>query len=120
MTTWHRGRGSLYRWHRAVVSGGHRSNPELALLNVQPDREHHYSHEAGIQLQVQRSRSDGTRFSFQGSLDVFGKPNNPITSGAFITRGDDIKLPVDCTPGWESYEHKKLDLANDSDKKFFE
>ena len=27
---------------------------------------------------------------------------------------------MDCAPGWESYEHKKLDLANDSDKKFFE
>jgi len=34
---------------RAVVFRSHRSNPELAPLNFQPSREHHYSHEAGIQ-----------------------------------------------------------------------
>ena len=66
------------------------------------------------------NRLEASRKYLFGSLGVLGEANKSIISGAFITRGDDIKLSVDCAPDWESYEYKKLDLANDSDKKFFE
>ena len=66
------------------------------------------------------NRLEASRKYLFGSLGVLGTPNNSVISGVFITRGDDIKLSVDCAPDWESYEYKKLDLANDSDKKFFE
>jgi len=66
------------------------------------------------------NRLEASRKYLFGSLGVLGEPNNSIITGVFITRGDDIKLSVDCAPDWESYEYKKLDLANDSDKKFFE
>ena len=66
------------------------------------------------------NRLEASRKYLFGSLGVLGETNNSVISGVFITRGDDIKLAVDCAPDWESYEYKKLDLANDSDKKFFE
>jgi hypothetical protein len=66
------------------------------------------------------NRLEASRKYLFGSLGVLGGANNSVISGVFITRGDDIKLSVDCAPDWESYEYKKLDLANDSDKKFFE
>jgi hypothetical protein len=66
------------------------------------------------------NRLEASRKYLFGSLGVLGEPNNSIIAGVFITRGDDIKLAVDCAPDWESYEYKKLDLTNDSDKKFFE
>ena len=66
------------------------------------------------------NRLEASRKYLFGSLGVLGQANNSVITGVFITRGDDIKLSVDCAPDWESYEYKKLDLANDSDKKFFE
>ena len=66
------------------------------------------------------NRLEASRKYLFGSLGVLGEANKSVISGAFITRGDDIKLSVDCAPDWESYEYKKLDLTNDSDKKFFE
>ena len=66
------------------------------------------------------NRLEASRKYLFGSLGVLGEPNNSIITGVFITRGDDIKLSVDCAPDWESYEYKRLDLANDSDKEFFE
>ena len=66
------------------------------------------------------NRLEGSRKYLFGSVGVLGEANNSVISGVFITRGDDIKLTIDCAPDWESYEYKKLDLANDSDKKFFE
>ena len=66
------------------------------------------------------NRLEASRKYLFGSLGVLGETNNSVIAGVFITRGDDIKLGVDCAPDWESYEYKKLDLANDSDKKFFE
>jgi len=66
------------------------------------------------------NRLEASRKYLFGSLGVLGAANSSVIAGVFITRGDDIKLSVDCAPDWESYEYKKLDLANDSDKKFFE
>jgi len=66
------------------------------------------------------NRLEASRKYLFGSLGVLGQTNNSVITGVFITRGDDIKLSVDCAPDWESYEYKKLDLANESDKKFFE
>ena len=66
------------------------------------------------------NRLEASRKYLFGSLGVLGESNKSVITGVFITRGDDIKLSVDCAPDWESYEYKKLDLANDSDKKFFE
>ena len=66
------------------------------------------------------NRLEASRKYLFGSLGVLGEANKSVITGVFITRGDDIKLTVDCAPDWESYEYKKLDLANDSDKKFFE
>jgi len=66
------------------------------------------------------NRLEASRKYLFGSLGVLGESNNSVITGVFITRGDDIKFSVDCAPDWESYEYKKLDLANDSDKKFFE
>ena len=66
------------------------------------------------------NRLEASRKYLFGSLGVLGEANNSVISGVFITRGDDIKLSVDCAPDWESYEYRKLDLGNDSDKKYFE
>jgi len=66
------------------------------------------------------NRLEASRKYLFGSLGVLGEPNNSIITGVFITRGDNINLSVDCAPDWESYEYKKLNLADDSDKKFFE
>lgn len=66
------------------------------------------------------NRLEASRKYLFGSIGVLGETNNSIISGVFITRGDDIKLSVDCAPDWESYEYKKLDLTDESEKKFFE
>jgi len=66
------------------------------------------------------NRLEASRKYLFGSVGVLGEASNSVISGVFITRGDDIKLSVDCAPDWESYEYKKLDLTDDSDKKFFE
>jgi len=66
------------------------------------------------------NRLEASRKYLFGSVGVLGEANKSVISGVFITRGDDIKLSVDCAPDWESYEYKRLDLTNDSDKKYFE
>jgi hypothetical protein len=66
------------------------------------------------------NRLDASRKYLFGSMGVLGEANSSVISGVFIARGDDIKLSVDCAPDWESYEYKRLDLTNDSDKKYFE
>ena len=66
------------------------------------------------------NRLEASRKYLFGSIGVLGEANSSVISGVFITRGDEIKLSVDCAPDWESYEYKKLDLTNGSDKKFFE
>ena len=66
------------------------------------------------------NRLEASRKYLFGSMGVLGETNNSIVSGVFITRGNDIKLSVECAADWESYEYKRLDLTNDSDKKYFE
>jgi len=66
------------------------------------------------------NRLEASRKYLFGLLGVIGEPNNSVIAGVFITRGDVINLSVDCAPDWEGYEYKKLNLADDSDKKFFE
>ena len=66
------------------------------------------------------NRLEASRKYLFGSLGVLGEANSSVITGVFITRGDDIKLSVDCAPDWDSYEYKRLDLTNDSDKKYFE
>jgi elongation factor 1-gamma len=51
---------------------------------------------------------------------VLGTANNSVISGIFILRGQDAKAVVDVAPDFESYEYKKLDIANAEDKAFFE
>ena len=66
------------------------------------------------------NRLEASRKHLFGSMGVLGGADGSVISGVFIARGDDIKLSVDCAPDWESYEYKRLDLMNDSDKKYFE
>ena len=66
------------------------------------------------------NRLEASRKYLFGSMGVLGGANSTVISGVFIVRGDDIKLSVDCAPDWESYEYKRLDLTNNSDKKYFE
>ena len=66
------------------------------------------------------NRLKASRKYLFGSMGALCGANSSVISGVFITRGDDIKLSVDCAPDWESYEYKRLDLTNDSDKKSFE
>jgi elongation factor 1-gamma len=66
------------------------------------------------------NRLEGSRKYLFGSLGVLGTTNNSVISGIIITRGDDIKLSVEAAPDWESYEYKKIDFADEEQKKFFE
>ncbi|TDL26848.1 elongation factor 1-gamma [Rickenella mellea] len=66
------------------------------------------------------NRLEASRKYLFGSVGVLGTANNSIISGVLILRGHDVKPVVDVAPDWESYEFKRLDLANADDKKFFE
>jgi len=66
------------------------------------------------------NRLEGSRKYLFASLGVLGTANNSVISGIIITRGDDIRLSIDVAPDWESYEYKKIDLADEEQKKFFE
>ncbi|KAH7325514.1 elongation factor 1-gamma [Rhizoctonia solani] len=66
------------------------------------------------------NRLEASKKYLFGSVGVLGETNNSRISGAFILRGQDFKPVVDVAPDWESYEYKKIDLANPEDKAFFE
>ena len=66
------------------------------------------------------NRLEASRKYLFGSVGVLGEANNSIITGVFILRGPDIKPVVDVAPDFESYDYKKLDLANLDDKTFFE
>jgi elongation factor 1-gamma len=66
------------------------------------------------------NRLEASRKYLFGSVGVLGESNNSVISGVFILRGQDVKPVVDVAPDWESYEFKKLDLADSAEKSFFE
>jgi elongation factor 1-gamma len=66
------------------------------------------------------NRLEASRKYRFGSVGVLGTANNSVISGIFILRGQDAKAVVDVAPDFESYEYKKLDIANAEDKAFFE
>ncbi|CAK5271269.1 unnamed protein product [Mycena citricolor] len=66
------------------------------------------------------NRLEASRKYLFGSIGVLGTANNSLISGTFILRGQDATPVVNVAPDWESYEFKKLDLANADDKAFFE
>ncbi|KAJ7092403.1 elongation factor 1-gamma [Mycena belliarum] len=66
------------------------------------------------------NRLEGSRKYLFGSMGVLGTANNSLISGALILRGQEAQPVVDVAPDWESYEYKKLDLADAADKAFFE
>ena len=66
------------------------------------------------------NRLEASRKYLFGSMGVLGKANDSIITGVLVCRGKDFKPVIDVAPDWESYEYKKLDLANEADKAFFE
>lgn len=66
------------------------------------------------------NRLEASRKYLFGSVGVLGAANDSLISGTFILRGLDVLPVVDVAPDFESYEYKKLDLANADDKAFFE
>lgn len=66
------------------------------------------------------ARLEGSRKYIMGCAAVYGQTNDSIIKGAFVIRGQDYKPAFDVAPDWESYDYKKLDPKNDSDKKFVE
>lgn len=66
------------------------------------------------------ARLEASRKYLFGSVGVLGESNNSIISGIFVLRGQEAEPVVSAAPDWESYEYKKLDLANEADKAFFE
>lgn len=66
------------------------------------------------------ARLEASRKYLFGSVGVLGKSNDSVITGVMITRGQDIVHTMSVAPDWESYEFKKIDLANEDDKKFFE
>ena len=66
------------------------------------------------------NRLEASRKYLFGSVGVLGETNNSIITGALIARGPDIKPVVDVAPDYESYTYQKIDLANETQKAFFE
>ncbi|KAL5520501.1 hypothetical protein ACEPAG_9725 [Sanghuangporus baumii] len=66
------------------------------------------------------NRLEASRKYLFGSLGVLGTSNDSVISGVFILRGQDFKPVIEVAPDWESYEYKRIDLANADDKAFFE
>ena len=66
------------------------------------------------------NRLEASRKYLFGSVGVLGESNNSVISGIFILRGQEVEPVLSAAPDWESYEYKKLDLANEADKAFFE
>ncbi|KAH6912149.1 elongation factor 1-gamma [Coprinopsis sp. MPI-PUGE-AT-0042] len=66
------------------------------------------------------NRLEASRKYLFGSVGVLGETNNSLISGALILRGQEVEPVMSVAPDWESYSYKKLDLANEEDKKFFE
>ncbi|CAK5269474.1 unnamed protein product [Mycena citricolor] len=66
------------------------------------------------------NRLEASRKYLFGSVGVLGTANNSLIAGTFILRGPDATPVVNVAPDWESYEFKKLDIANADDKAFFE
>ncbi|KAI5888030.1 eEF1-gamma domain-containing protein [Schizophyllum commune H4-8] len=66
------------------------------------------------------ARLEASRKYLFGSVGVLGESNNSVISGIFILRGQEVEPVISAAPDWESYEYKKLDLANEADKAFFE
>jgi elongation factor 1-gamma len=51
---------------------------------------------------------------------VYGKTNDSIIRGAFVTRGQEHEPAFDVAPDWESYTFTKLDHTKPEDRKFIE
>lgn len=66
------------------------------------------------------NRLEASRKYLFGSVGVLGEANASVISGVLILRGQDVKPVVEVAPDFESYEYKKLDVANAEDKSFFE
>jgi len=66
------------------------------------------------------NRLEASRKYLFGSVGVLGEANASIISGVLILRGQDVKPVVEVAPDFESYEYKRLDVANADDKGFFE
>ncbi|KAJ6465718.1 elongation factor 1-gamma [Mycena sanguinolenta] len=66
------------------------------------------------------NRLEASRKYLFGSVGVLGAANASLISGALILRGQDALPVVNVAPDWESYNFTKLDLANATDKAFFE
>ena len=66
------------------------------------------------------ARLEASRKYLFGSVGVLGESNNSVISGIFILRGQEVEPVISAAPDWESYEYKKLDLANEAEKAFFE
>jgi elongation factor 1-gamma len=66
------------------------------------------------------NRLEASRKYLFGSVGVLGEANASVISGVLILRGQDAKPVVEVAPDFESYEYKKLDVANAEDKSFFE
>jgi elongation factor 1-gamma len=66
------------------------------------------------------NRLEASRKYLFGSVGVLGAANASVISGVLILRGQDAKPVVEVAPDFESYEYKKLDIANADDKSFFE
>ncbi|KAF7373790.1 Elongation factor 1-gamma [Mycena sanguinolenta] len=66
------------------------------------------------------NRLEASRKYLFGSVGVLGETNASLISGAFILRGPNVEPVVNVAPDWESYNFRKLDIANPTDKAFFE
>lgn len=66
------------------------------------------------------NRLEASRKYLFGSVGVLGKNNDSVITGVLILRGQNAIPVVDVAPDYESYDFKKLDLANAKDKEFFE
>lgn len=66
------------------------------------------------------NRLEASRKYLFGSVGVLGEANASIISGVLILRGQDVKPVVEVAPDFESYDYKRLDVANADDKSFFE
>lgn len=66
------------------------------------------------------NRLEASRKYLFGSVGVLGATNASIISGTLILRGLEAEPVVNVAPDWESYTYKKIDLANEADKAFFE
>ncbi|KAF8169915.1 hypothetical protein K438DRAFT_1967666 [Mycena galopus ATCC 62051] len=66
------------------------------------------------------NRLEASRKYLFGSVGVLGAANASLITGTLILRGQEAEPVMSAAPDWESYSFRKLDLAKEEDKKFFE